>query len=220
MFNLAKLKGDYKKQIENLDNFTIITSIDKKLVGISSYKIGIYLTTSLLKIRLLSSELIDLIDQDKFFSSMGVLRMIFEETVLLTFALTKIEKAKNWDSLDHFITRLSVGRHTGRNEKDTADKKPYNIKTALDDAEKYISKNEPQLTGVFESTYTFISDYVHPNAPSRYYFFSIKNEKVHFLLKTKVHDKDKGLVLNYGCMTLKLYELFWKRINNIKLTKL
>ncbi len=215
-FDNIKLTSEINKILKSLEDHLIITSIPKNSVSLPSAKMGILLTTSVLKIKLLGLDLIELVNNHKFLVAMATLRMIFEELVLLIFVLSKLEKLPDWPSTEYVLTRVLVGRHS-RDETDIPpEKKPYNIVTALEEAEKYADKLPGDTKGKFDETYTFISDFVHPNAPTRYYFWQIVGESVTFVYRKEVGRDDLGSILNYTSITLKLYLHIWTKLNELK----
>lgn len=215
MFDIEELTNDFNKALQKLDNQIIIKEVSKSKPNNPWHpriKLEIFLTTSLLKMKLLGVELSELVNDKKFFSSMAVLRMLFEELILLTFVLSKLSKAKNLKQVDYVVSKVSTGRKTRKKPGCM----PYNIISTMEEAEKYIGKEFKELVGMFENSYTFISDFVHPNAPSRFYFFKDLGDKIHFVFNYKAEDQDIGMVLNYSCMCLKMYIIIWERLKSLK----
>jgi hypothetical protein len=143
--------------------------------------------------------------------------MAFEELMMLTYILFKIEKMKNWSEADKLLIKAGVGRMHGRGESSLPEEYPFRINEMLEKSEKYVGNNFSKLSGVFKDTYSFISDFVHPNAPSRLIFTKIEKGKTLFVYTDKVDGNDLGMVLNYGCMTSELYFLIWRRLKEIKM---
>ncbi len=143
--------------------------------------------------------------------------MLFEEVVLSTFLLTKMEKYKTWKEADKVLIKLSIGRRTGRDKIQTEDQLPYRIGKVIKKSEKYLEQNIPDLKGSFNKMYTFISDFVHPNAPSRYYFWEYTELTVKFIYRRVVATEDLIMILNYTALILGLYKIFWSKLQKISL---
>ena len=62
-----------------------------------------------------------------------------------------------------------------------------------------------------------MSDYVHPDASSHYYFFQDFGDKIHFIYRKKPREQDIGAILNNGCLTLDIYTVIWSRLEKVKL---
>ncbi len=219
MFDIKSLTTDLENNLENLLQKQIIIDVSKNLVREPKIKLGIFLTTSGMKTHLLGKEINQLIHENRFFPAVATLRMMFEEVVLLIFVLSKMKKKKSWEDAYYLLTKLNIGRRIRDVEdKDIPDnQKPYNIISALDEAEKYLSSVDSNLSETLSRTYTVISDYVHPNAPSRYFFWEESGEKIKFVYRMKVSEQDLGMILNYTCMTVKLFIYSWTKLNEIKM---
>lgn len=218
MFNIKELTKDLSKNIKLLGEKVVVKELISPKPGFPLHpqiKLKVLLTTSILKMRLLSIEILDLTKSNRFFVSMATLRMMVEELIFITFVLSKIEKAKDLETVDNLITKATVGRRT----RSSPGLLPFNIMTTLEEAEKYFRKNFKKLVGMLDDIYTFISDYVHPNAPSRYYFFENQENKIKFVYRYKASNQDIGMILNYACMTLEMYTIIWARLEKIKLKK-
>lgn len=86
-----------------------------------------------------------------------------------------------------------------------------------EEAENFLSHNFRNLKGMFRKTYTLRSDYVHPDAPSHYYFFQDSGDKIHFICGKKPSEQNIGMILNNGCLTLDTYAVIWPRLEKVKL---
>lgn len=215
MSDIKKLKKQFTKSLKDLDDMVVIKEIIKSPPYTPDLKRRILITTSALKTKLLGEEFYKQIKVERFFSSLATLRMIFEETILLTFVLSKIEKSKDPLEVDRILVRVATGRRT----RSTQGIEPYNIITMGEEAEKYLTRNFKNLEGMFRETYTLMSDYVHPNAPSHYYFFQDYGDKIKFVYKKKPSEQNIWMVLNNGCMTLDMYTVIWFRLSKIGIPK-
>lgn len=215
MFDILELNADIEKKVGELNRLRTLSRVDRNLVSVPRVKLKILTTTSILKVRAICREISESIKGQNFFTSMALLRILLEQTIFLAFVLSKLSKKKSWQDADYLLTKASIGRRS-RDEKEIADdKKPYNIVTSLEAAEEYISKEEPKLAGVFENTYTYISDFVHPNAPSHFYFWNHTESEIYFEEKIGIAHEDLGMILNHYAMSLKLFNLVTKRLNSI-----
>lgn len=219
MFNVKTLSSDLEKNLETLLQKAIINDVSKNLMNDPKIKLGIFITTSGIKTHLFVKEILKLTEENRFFPAIATLRMMFEESILLIFVLSKMEKKKSWADAYYLLTKLNIGRKSrDYHEKEiTDDKKPYNIITALKESEKYLKNTDEKLAGMLDDTYTVISDYVHPNAPSRYFFWEESGEKIKFVYRKKVGDQDLGMILNYTSMMLKIYLFSLTKLNDVKL---
>lgn len=219
MFNIERLTKDLEKNLSLLLSRQVVNDVSKSLVNTPQVKLGIYLTTSGMKAHLLGKEVIKLVNENRFFPAVATLRMLLEETVLMVFILSKMEKKKDWEEAQYLLTKVNIGRRTRDSKEIPEDKRPYNVTRALQESEKYLVKKDKKMHGVLDETYTAISDFVHPNAPSRYFFWEEAGDKIKFVYRKKVGDQDLGMILNYACMVLKLYNHSWSKLNDIKLKK-
>jgi hypothetical protein len=89
----------------------------------------------------------------------------------------------------------------------------------LDEAEKYIGSKDEKMKGIFENTYSFISDFVHPNAPSRFHFMKNYGSKKR-VSTSPTTDNDVKMLLNYACMTAALYLLNIQKLLRFDLNSL
>lgn len=217
MFDTKKLSSDFNKSILEMDSFDVIKDVHKSRVREPHIKYGLFLTTSALKTKLLSKEILSLTKENRFFPAIATLRMFFEELILVIFVLSRMEKQTSWNSADGFLTKLNIGRMTGRNKNVPAELLPFRIGKALKETEKYVGKNFPKFPGKFRKIYTFISDYVHPNAPTRYHFWKVTEDKLNLVYHDRVGEQDLGMVLNYAVMILKFYKIIWKRLHAVSL---
>jgi hypothetical protein len=74
-----------------------------------STRLGVIIATSIIKVQSQTEELLASILDKKFFGSLSIMRMIFEEVILITFVPSKLEKAKSLENADHVLFRVSVG---------------------------------------------------------------------------------------------------------------
>lgn len=220
MFDSQKLKNDYAKHIRRLANRKIITQSKIEDIAYISVKIAILLSLSNLKMLLLARETYILAKKNKFFPAIACLRMMFEETAMMGFVLSKCDDTSDRRSLNSFLARITTSRYTHKNpSKISEDKKPFRIGKMMQIAEKYVCRVNKKLSGIFTTTYSFLSDYVHPNGPSRFYFIKWENDWIKFR-KPINNENDIGMILNYCCMTLDLYNYFWIRFKKIRIPNL
>lgn len=219
MFNVKSLSEDLEKNLLLLLDKQVVSDVSQDLMNTPQIKLGIYLTTSGMKTHLLGKEVMKLVNENRFFPAIATLRMMFEEIVLMIFVLSKMENKKDWEEAYYLLTKVNIGRKTRKQKEIPEQKRPYNVVTALETAEKYLTKKDKKMQGILDETYTVISDYVHPNAPSRYFFWEESGDKIKFVYRKKVGDQDLGMILNYTCMIMKLYNYAWSKLNDVKLEK-
>ncbi len=198
-----QMRQELLKHLETLEKLTYQKTFLKSSFTTPQTRLGVIIATATIKIIGQTEELLAAILEKKFFSSLAILRMIFEEVILITFLLSKLEKAKTLEQANHVLLRISTGTasYAGR---DGDIPKPYNIHATLEEAEKYLSSVDESLKGIFEETYSFISDYVHPNAPSHFYF--MRNYGVSKrIISPPTTEKDMKMLLNYACMAVGLF---------------
>lgn len=174
-------------------------------------KLQILLSSSMIKTQFLAEDLEANIEQKRFFGAMASIRMMLEELMVLTFVLRKLNKISEVKKINELLNKVTLGRRTANPQV-----KPFNILTVGEDAEKYLKETYPKLAGMYEEIYDFISEYVHPNGPSRHHFW-YKDDEVIYIRKPAFTSDDANELYNYGCMVLGAYEIIHGQLKKVKL---
>ncbi len=213
----SEMRKEFLQLLHDLEKLPIKRTFERVIFSEPATKLGTLIASSTAKVEIINEELLSAILDRKFFTSLSLLRMLFEEVILITFTLSKLEKSKNLENADHILTRIAVGLKTKLRVDEHIE--PYNIHTTLEEAEHYIELKDSKLKGIFEETYTFISEYVHPNAPSRYHFNRTYGSKVR-ITKVSTTEDDLKMILNYACMALGLYLYVMKPLLKVDISNL
>lgn len=213
MEQLSDIENSFRKSLKELGSLYILKrlSLEKAHPFKLPIKLQILLSSSMFKIQTHSEDLIAQIEQERFFSAIASIRMMLEEAMVITFALSELDKLSDEDKLDDFFNKLTIGRKT--QDPKVA---PYNINTVGETAEKFLKEKYPKLAGLYRDTYDYLSEYVHPNGPSRHYFWKRDGKTIHFR-KPPFTTTDAVELYTYGCMTLDIYQLIYKQIKKLKL---
>ncbi|MEO6077366.1 MAG: hypothetical protein ABIP54_01095 [Candidatus Andersenbacteria bacterium] len=204
---------EYKKDLKKVSKLYA----RRKLLRATDYpfnvsvKLQILLTSSFLKLECLGTDLLEIVKQERFFVSMAILRMMFEELIALTFVLWKLQQIDSREDAEKVLEKATIGRRTAKPALPS-----FNIMTMGKGAEEYITNNYPQLAGMYNDTYEFLSEYVHPNGPSRHHFWE-RDENAIYFKQPPFAGEDKDMILNYGCMTLNMYALIYTSLRKVKL---
>jgi hypothetical protein len=209
MKNKMEMRKELLGYLEDLEKLTIKRTFPREDFMYPQTRLEVIISTSVIKTIVNVEDLMSAILDKKYFTPLSIMRMIFEETILNTFTLSKLSKAKKIEEVNHILLRISVGKKTKLKSHDEMN--PYNIITTLEEAEKYISLQDTNLKGIFNESYTFISDQVHPNAPSRYYFMKRYADKVRITYNPPTKD-DIKMLLNHSCMAVGLFLFIIKRL--------
>lgn len=210
MDNLPK----YKKSLKELNKYYIRRSVPRTFDGpfSPSIKLQILLASSMLRMQVLGDELLSIANQNYFLSAMSTLRMMFEELIALTFVLERLSSSLEIEKKIVILDRAITGRRSGSNVR----LKPFNILSMGEGAEKYLELKYPQFKGMYKEIYEFISEYVHPNGPARFHFWSNDPTTIYFKVPPIVPG-DINAIFNYGCLTIGMYQLIHKTLKRIPL---
>lgn len=200
----AKLlkKNYFRRQIDLNKDYPFNNEIKK----------DIFLATSILRMQDLTDDLLALVEQRRFLASMAVLRIMFEETIAVTFTVSTLDSLgdSNPQKAQRILDKLNVGIRSGGKYL-----KPYHVSDLQREAEKYVQTLKPSLKGVYEESVDFLSEYVHPNGPGRFEHW--QTDKDYLIFKPKAMDsEDAKMILNYGCLVLGLYQYVFSKLKKIK----
>lgn len=211
-----ELDNEFHQNLTKLLAKNVLRDIKVIAFKHTPFKLAILRTTSLLRIYFLSNKLLKLLSMNDLLLSMACLRLMLEEVGILGQILSICETSQNNGEIDILLNRASAGFYSGRGNKKEIpiEQKPLRVGNALDESEKYIKAKNPELEGIFQETYDFISEYVHPNGPSRFIFFKQERDLANFLLPSTNSD-DRSMILNYGSMILNLYEYFLLKLEKL-----
>lgn len=216
--NKIQMRQELLSYLEQLEKLDFKRTFLKEDFTLPQTQLEIIIATSITKVKIQTEELLASILDRKFFSSLSILRMVSEEVILITFILSKMKKTKSLENASHVLFKVSVGTSSYSGEKGDVPK-PYNINTTLVEAENYLKSLDNGLCGIFEDSYSFISDLVHPNAPSRFHYLRNYGNKKR-VISPQTTDDDVRMLLNYACMVLGLYTFSIKQLMEIDISTL
>lgn len=210
---MMKKPHDYKKSLKQLKKYYIRRKLTRTFTGQFPLPIKqqILLTSSMLRMQVLGEEFLMITNQNQFLSAMGTLRMMFEELIALTFVLEKLSSPLSIKQKEKVLDKAIVGIKSGKKVQVT----PFNILTMGNGAEKYLEKTYPQLAGMYNEMYEFISEYVHPNGPARFHFWTNDAVAIYFKIPPMTLD-DTNLLFNHGCLALDMYHLVHKTLKGLR----